>query len=395
MKNLRRFVANIILSILLAGAFTLPAIRLFAEMMSDRHIERALGADPFDSRYLARHGKFLLTEGLRKTDGTEDFEKAKSLAESAVAANPYHGEYRVLLGQVKLAMIKQCRKSPGAGKDDRQFILVDDRLRAELKEALADIKKGAGCDQNGFNVAYAGAYSALSFWSALDKEDRDFVINRLKYALSVKPWYADRVYLKTWRHTGDFSLLKEITPMTLASQEYLYKFMAANNLWQYRKEQARIVDLCRQMEMPARENAMRVEKKRRIETIRRNAPADLGNAVKYGDWITYEKTSEHTNNMYSNGTIYAPVMVPPGDARVIVQARGEQASGVYPYMLVELDGKEIGETYIKGDVWSDYYFKVRTDGGVKTLGITFLNDGGAPSRNEDRNLFIGNAKVIS
>lgn len=62
-------------------------------------------------------------------------------------------------------------------------------------------------------------------------------------------------------------------------------------------------------------------------------------------------------------------------------------------MIVELDGEWIGETLVDGPDWKEYSFKINSDGGIRVLSVTFVND--FCDAKEDRNLFIGEARVES
>ena len=44
--------------------------------------------------------------------------------------------------------------------------------------------------------------------------------------------------------------------------------------------------------------------------------------------------------MYWTGTMSAVLSVPKDPAVLTIQAKGEPADGIYPYMIVELDGKQ-------------------------------------------------------
>jgi len=91
------------------------------------------------------------------------------------------------------------------------------------------------------------------------------------------------------------------------------------------------------------------------------------------------------------------VNVPKGKANVNIQAKGSPVNGVWPYMIVELDGEEIGETFVDSPEWKEYEFRVDTSGTVpsdtlKVLSVTFTNDGG--NKEEDRNLYVGEARIV-
>lgn len=80
--------------------------------------------------------------------------------------------------------------------------------------------------------------------------------------------------------------------------------------------------------------------------------------------------------MYWSGTIYGAMLFPKGPASINVEANASHAGGIYPCMLVSLDGEISGSAYIDSAEFKEYSFDVNTDGGIKVLGITFANDGG-------------------
>lgn len=124
------------------------------------------------------------------------------------------------------------------------------------------------------------------------------------------------------------------------------------------------------------------------------ARTGASNIISVSDW--QGKASDGSNsykggNMYWSGTIYGAMLFPKGSASISVEANASQADGVYPCMLVSLDGERAGSAYIDSAEFKEYSFDVNTDGGVKVLGVTFTNDGG--NKNEDRNLYVGKAQV--
>ncbi len=106
--------------------------------------------------------------------------------------------------------------------------------------------------------------------------------------------------------------------------------------------------------------------------------------------------------MYSNGTMYALVEAPEKMGTVPIrgqspfflkiEAKGSIAGGVWPYMIVELDGEEIGETFVDNAEFKVYEFGAASSG-TRLLGVSFVNDGSDKNKNEDRNLWVGKAEL--
>ena len=97
-------------------------------------------------------------------------------------------------------------------------------------------------------------------------------------------------------------------------------------------------------------------------------------------------------NMYWSGTMDRAIDVPEGNVAIKVRAKGQPAGGIWPYMIVELDGKEIGGVFVDSGDWKEYEFKAASAGGTKVLSVTFTNDGG--NAKEDRNLFVGTTEAL-
>ena len=97
--------------------------------------------------------------------------------------------------------------------------------------------------------------------------------------------------------------------------------------------------------------------------------------------------------MYWSGTIHRMINLPEGEAVIKIEIKGSQANGIWPYMIVALEGEEIGETFVDNSEWKEYSFHINSNGGEKILSVTFVNDGGNKRKNEDRNLYIGEVSV--
>jgi len=63
-------------------------------------------------------------------------------------------------------------------------------------------------------------------------------------------------------------------------------------------------------------------------------------------------------------------------------------------MIVELDGEEVGGSFIDSGEWKEYSFGVETSSGPKVLSVTFPNDGGDWKKGIDRNLYVGEARIV-
>ena len=306
---------------------------------AEKMMEEAIKISPYNSRYPAGLGEFLFTQSGYKDDPVPLLNKAQDCYERAARLNPRCAEYQVKLGQIKLS-----------------FFLEDTSKTRYIRDAFANFKKAIENDPNGFNVAYAVGYSGLSVWKDLDEGEKAIVIDRLRYSLKQKPWYSEYIYPRLLQETGSVKLLELIMPEIEVKQ------------W---------VD------------------PEKIESMKRGVSQDaVSDVISRSGWQGASADGRNiyeNGNMYWKGTIYAVMRFTKGEASIKVEAKGSPADGVYPYMLVSLDGKRAGSAYVDSAEFKEYSFAADTDDGIKVLSVTFTNDGG--NSKEDRNLFIGKARV--
>lgn len=344
---------------------------------AERELEEAIRIDPFNSQYAAAFGELLLRQGRYLDNKTPTLEKSKRLYEEALKLNPRNAEYAVKLGQVYLMLFTEHKDKP-------EFI----------EKAFNSFGKALYNDPNGFNVSYLIGYSSIAVWDSLNVERRNLVLDRIRYSLKLKPWYSEYIYPRLWQKTRDLNLLRQVTPETLFSNECLYDFIVKNNLWQFRRAQSDVVDFYRRKENPKELAQDMTAVSNEIKRIKKSAGNRAGSTIPKSAW---EGVSSDGKNAYKNGDMYwrgtmsAPIVVPKGEAAIRIQMRGTPAGKIYPYVIIEMDGKEIGETLLDGSDWKEYSFKINTDGGLKVLSVTFVND--CCDKNEDRNLFVGEVRV--
>lgn len=347
MKNkIRQTGVIIILTIFLILSIFIITRPLLAEIYFNKAgFENAVRMDPFNSQYFAGFGESILKEKRYHRNGNTFFDQALRLYGRALELNPECADYSLKLGQIELALF------------------LKDEARTELiKNAFGNFRRAIKNDPNGFNISYSTGYAGISVWKFLTKEEKDFILSRLKYSLKLRPAYSKYIYPKLWNETADLSLLRKIEP-------------------------------------PGREPNWYILRLERLEMIRSTAKRTLNVAkiVIESDWqgrADDKKNAYLNGNMYWAGTIDAAIIMPQGKATIRIQAKATPADNIYPYMKVELDGKEIGTATVKSLEWKQYDFKVNTDGGIKVLSVNFINDGANPVKGEDRNLYIGRAEVI-
>ncbi len=100
----------------------------------------------------------------------------------------------------------------------------------------------------------------------------------------------------------------------------------------------------------------------------------------------FRRESDHVY-MGAGGTIEGPVRIEKaGRYHVDVWGKGTKGAGVYPIVVLDMGGAEIGRVEIKSDDWAPHSLAVDLPQGEKTLRLRFINDD-APAP-EDRNLWL-------
>lgn len=308
---------------------------------ADAAFRDAIATDPFSSRYPAGLAGFLVMQTGYQAHAGPLFEEAKRLYRKAVGLDPRNAECWLGLG------------------------LAEARAK-EYDKAFESFRRARENDPHGFNAAYLAGLAGLSAWEHISGTDRAFVIDRLRSAMMARP--SIDIYATAWKIRKDMELLRAITPDALDGQRLLYDFIVSRDLWQFRKAQAA-----------------------RVASFVKKTPKK---AVSGPGWHgkTPDGNSTYENGaMYWSGTMDAAITLPEGDVTIRIPAKGQPAGGVYPYMIVELDGTEIGEAFVDSAEWKEYEYAVRTTGGIRVLSVTFANDGFVGK--EDRNLYVGEARV--
>ncbi|MFC1708733.1 carbohydrate-binding domain-containing protein [Candidatus Omnitrophota bacterium] len=334
---------------------------------------KALSLNPLNADFFTQTGDFLLRQSVYSKNEEELFKGSEYLYQRASQLNPKYGYYRFLLGKIQLEL-------------------------GNLKGAIGNFKTAAALDPYNSRTNYFIGVNLLSTWGSLNEEEKDFTLTRLKYSLKVRPDYSASIYQYILFYVGEFNALEKVTPQQLIFYKNLYNFTLKNKLVQYRKELHEKVNFYRQKEEPDKVKSERAFRLKVFEELK-STKVPLESLVKPQDWQGnaegHSRRIFEDGNMYWSGTINTVINMPKGKAEISIEVRGTPAGGVYPYMIVELEGEEIGETVIDSEDWRQYAFVVNTDGGTKVLSVIFTNDGNSEKSGEDRNLFIGNTRIVS
>jgi len=317
----------------------------------------------FNAPYAAGYGDFLRRQGRYRKDEIAYLKQAEELYKRALRLNTGWAEYYLKLGGVQLKIgLQSTVHGPQSMVDSPQ-------TQKYVADVFASFKKALQKDPNGFNTSYSIAYTGIQVWDFLDASEKAFVLNRFGYCLRVRSWYGKYIYPHVWKYTKDSKILHSLVPDSKLRLSYSGK---------EKEDRRRLLRSLRDLAMTEGIDGNRLK------------------LVLRKDWQGKSKSGKSTyenGNMYWTGTIDAAINMPHGETIVMIKAKGSQADGIWPYMVVELDGGEIGETFVNMSDWKEYSFKVNTDGGIKVLSATFTNDGGNKEKGEDRNLYVGEAKV--
>ncbi len=401
---MRRAVINIILIASFAVLMVVIVLPFVAEMefkqakklefgyrweKTGEKYQSAAHLNPFNASYFTGAGDSILRQSAYREDKAIWLKRAKKLYERACQLNPRYAEYWYALGKVRLVISRQ--KAVGS----REYT---------IGSVVEDFRKAVDADPYNFRNNYLIGHNLLTVWGSLDEKEKEFTLDRLKYLLQLRPDYGERyVYPAIMYYAKDFSIAQEVAPDGLKGYKSLLSFIKKNRLWQYRKEVMQQVNFYRQKEEPEEFQKERLARLRQLEEIKeiyRNEVEMGRNDIEIDrkDWqgkTPNGKQSYKNGNMYWTGTVDAAVEMPQGKAKINISAKGSQADEIFPYMIVELDGAEIGERFVDSPEWKEYSFKADTEGGLKVLSITFVNDGGNKQKKEDRNLYIGEAKIVN
>lgn len=338
--------------------------------------------NPFDPQPINELAKVILKQASSKTNTSDFFEKARDMYIEALNLNPNNAEYRSALALIKIALFNE---NP-------------DKYQDNLEMGIKDLKEALLCDPYGVNISYILGYTLVSIWDRLKEADQKLAIEKLKFALTYRYWpYSASVYNLLWFKLKDFRLLQQVTPEILDYQHSLYYFLRQNNLWQFRKDQMKAIRACQINEQPLIYRQKVLEKKQRIENLRTNIlPSHIANThdspQKLWWGISEDGNHEYQNgDMYWSGTLHTILNIPPGKCAIGIFAKGSPAGDNWPYMIVELEGSEIGETFVNTVDWKEYDFEINTPGGLKVLSINYPNDLFVSGM--DGNLFIGDARI--
>jgi hypothetical protein len=97
-------------------------------------------------------------------------------------------------------------------------------------------------------------------------------------------------------------------------------------------------------------------------------------------------------NLWDNGYIATTHAFADEPATLTVRARGDQALGVWPHLVVSVGGTVVGDTFVTSSTFADYAFELVATEGNQEVRLAFDNDYYAPPQH-DRNLYVDKLTV--
>lgn len=360
---------------------------------ADEKFDLAIWLDPLSAEYRADMSRFYIERVAILKNKIPVLLKAELEYKKAHELNPYNARYLVALAVV----------------EEELFLIDTTKYSNRLESSVSHFREAYEKDSHHYIFNYDIGRNFLRIWDYIGEEDRRFSLARLKHCIELAPWYQWRIYPKLWTATRNFDALVEATPEDLKAYENLYSLLVKNNLWEFRKEVVNKIEKYKEREQPELFVQEKEEKKRLLRELELSQPlagargisSNIASSVTMTgskvDWVGESKSGKSTyrnGNMYWTGTVHRAIDLPEGKSIIKIQAKGSPAYDIWPYMIVELDGEEIGETFVDSTRWKEYSFNVNSNGGVKVLSVTFPNDGGNLEKGIDRNLYVGETKVI-
>jgi len=391
---MKRISINIALSLLFAVLATVIILPLIADAKfnaaqvlehnyrwkkAGENYEEAIKLDVLNAKHLAAHADFMIRQRAYLKNEIAWLQKAEKLYKRALQLNPRCAEYYARLGEIQINSICNMKYETRS-------------MEIYINKALKYLTKAVANDPSGFNTVYSFGYIGMSVWNFLYDKQIELVLDRLRWSLRLKPWYGKYIYPQVWQHAKDFKFLQKVTPNTLDANKRLYYFITANNLCKFYTTQKKVIDFYMEKEKPAEFAREKEDKERLFRALRA-----LAMTGELEDWTGESRGGNNVykyGKMYWAGTINKAVNTPEGKAIIKIQAKGSQANGIWPYMIVELDGEEMGEIFVDSAEWKEYNFDINTNSDIKVLSVTFANDGTNKLKKEDRNLYVGSVHIV-
>jgi hypothetical protein len=96
-------------------------------------------------------------------------------------------------------------------------------------------------------------------------------------------------------------------------------------------------------------------------------------------------------NIKTNGYISTQHGFTSGTLPLTIVAKGSIAAGVWPNMVVKVNGVTVGQATVSATTWTQYTFQLNASAGTQEIRVVFDND--LQKKGEDRNLYVDKVTV--
>lgn len=370
---------------------------------AEREFALAMAADAESAVYPGAYADFIVMQSALRDDPVPWLGRARGLYRRAAELDGTSARYPARRAEAALAEARCAIRR--IERDGRIAAEMDPHGQSLVRSAFADFRRALANDPNGFVTAFAIGYGGLTYWHFLDAAEKELVIDRLRFVLACRPDHARYIYPKLWRRTRDPSAILAVTPDTVGAARALSSFVARIGAWSARKEARARIDRCLARDDPERLRHERSAEAARIAALKDHAARIVAApfrptayaAIKRSGWrgVSTDGRRPLTDGaLTQNGSASGVIYLPAGEATITIQARGTPAYGVYPHMIVDVDGTEIGEADVDGPAYREYRFPVTGRGDIAVLTVRYPNDRRDQETGDDRNLFLGEAAVV-
>jgi len=354
---------------------------------ADAMFDLALRLDPANAEFYGGQARVYVERSRILKNSAPALASAAAMYSAASLLNPYDLRWELELGTL-----------------EAEVFLKEGPSRTDiLDRAVGRFRKILEMDPHGQILNYRIGLSLMGLWKYLSRGDREFALKSLRHYHDIIPWTGLSLYGAIWDATRDFEAMMAVTPPKVRYAQKLMNFIREREMWRYRKEAASLLERCREAEEPEAVYEERTAKYRRLLDVKNSIPVsgtDSGigeGPVALTDWYGGSKFVSNVydgGNMYWEGTVDRLIRLPAGHESISIDAKGSPAHGVWPYMVVEIDGEVIGERFVQDREWKGYAFSVKPGGGLKVLSVTFVNDASDHASGADRNLYVDNAVAV-
>jgi len=306
---------------------------------------KAIRLDPFNSYYLKRFAGFLLEEG-RPDQSSSVYKKASYLMSKAKTLSRFSGSIIDPDSYRKVADL-----ALSAHDLDRAILYYrmaanlsnteEERRLAVLGQAISYIKMSRV--NEGLRLYKKGGYT---------KEARP------TFFAELGRYYLKKGYIKTATRFSERAIRLDPTNPVGYFIRYEILKMTDNNKDRIQKELS---------------NLIAFNKPHAFLEVRDN---------------DFQVTIEMGEVLYKEGTISRGLTLPGGVYEFEVWAHGKIASGMWPYMVVRFNGKEILNSFVSHTASKSYAGIVVVDFPFNRLEVSYNNDYYNAATGEDRNLYI-------